>query len=293
MFVADAGVRNLLDAGHGDAAADGVRLLTMTGFLNHPGAADVSGFNSWDPTSAANRAEGLAATTAGGAGTGTWSGTGHLWIARNLLGLGHPVASANLNLLGFGHRLADGVADVFVAGFRFCTVGGAADFAALGFVDRLADRAADVAIAGLEARLTDGATDFAVASLVARFANGAADIAVAGLEARFTNGAADIAVASLVARLADRIAFVSVAGFVDIARASHGNLFAALFVHSTTAVIGLRFPNGFANGFVTRSAALLGGAVGTSRSTGVRWAALRASGTAVKGFCLCVPGEGN
>jgi hypothetical protein len=214
-------------------------------------------------------------------------------ITRNLLGLGHPITGANLNLLRFGHGLADGVADVFVAGFRFSAVGRAANFAALRFVNWLADRAADIAIAGLEAGLANGAADIAVAGLVAGLANGAADVAIAGLEAGFANGAADIAVASLVARFADRIAFVAVAGFVDVASASHRNLFAALFVYGTAAIIRLRFPNGFADGLVTGSAALLGSAVGASRSTGIRGAALRACGTAVKGFCLCVPGEGD
>lgn len=66
LFVADAGVRNLLDAGHWHAAADRVGLLTMTDFLNHTSAADVAGFNSWHPASAANGTEALAAATGSG-----------------------------------------------------------------------------------------------------------------------------------------------------------------------------------------------------------------------------------
>jgi hypothetical protein len=255
LFVADAGVRNLLDAGHWHAATNRVRLLTVTDFLNHASAANIACFNSWNPASAADSAEGLASATSGGAGAGTWSGTA--WITRNLLRFGDPITSANLNLLRFGHRLADGVADVLVAGFRFGAVAGAADFAALGFVNWFADRAADIAVASLEARLTNRAADVAVTGLVARFTNGTADIAVARLEARLANGAADISVARLIARLADRVAFVAVAGLVDVARAAHGNLLAALFIDGATAIVSLRFPDGLTNRLVTCSAASL------------------------------------
>ena len=259
MFVADAGVRNLLDAGHWHATADRVGLLAMTDFLNHPRAADIAGFHSWHPASAADRAERLTGATAGGAGAGTWSGTA--WITRDLLRFGDPITRANLNLLRFGHRLADGIADVLVTGFCFSAVAGATDFAALGFVDWLADRAADVAIASLEARFADGATDIAVARLIARLTDGAADIAIARLEAGLANGAADITVARLITRLAHRIAFIAVAGLVDIASAGHGNLLAALFVDGATALVRLRFPDGLTNRLVTRSAASLGGTV--------------------------------
>jgi hypothetical protein len=274
----------LLDAGHWHATADRVGLLAMTGFLNHASAADIAGFGAWHPFSAADGTESLASTATSGAGAGTWSRTA--WITRNLLCLGHPITGANLNLTSFGHWFADGVADVFVASFRFGAVAGAADFAALGFVNWLADRTADIAVARLEARLTDGAADIAVAGLVARLTNRAADIAVARLEARLTDGAADITVARLIARLANRIAFVAVAGLVDVTSAAHGNLLAALFVDGATAIVGLLFPDGLTNRLVTSSAALLGGAVRTAGIAGGRRTAPGTGGTTVKGICL-------
>ena len=284
LFVADAGVRNLLDAGDWHAAADRVGLLAVTDFLNHASAADVAGFSSWHPASAADGAEGLAGTATGGAGAGTWSSTA--WITRNLLRFGDPIAGANLNLTSFSHGLADSVTNVFVASFRFGAVAGAADFAALGFVNGLADRAADIAIARLEARLTDGAADFAVTSLVARFTNRTADVAIAGLEARLADRAADVAVASLIARLANSVAFVAVAGLVDVTSAGHGDLFTALFVNGAAAIVGLWLPDGFTNRLVTRSAALLGGAIRTTGIAGARRTAPGTGGTTVKGICL-------
>jgi len=287
LFVTDTGVRNLLDAGNRHTTADRVRLLAVTNFLNHAGAADRSHLGAWHPATAGHRTERLWAAGAGARITGRRS-TGVLWAdgARNLLRFRHPITGADFNLSAFGHWLADGVTDVAIAGFRFRLVAGAADFTAFRFVNRLADRAADVAVAGLVAGLANRAADIAIAGLVARLANRAADIAVAGLEAGLANCAADIAIAGLIAGLADGVTFVTIAGFVHIACARDRNLLGALFVNRAAAVVRLLFPDGFTNRLVPGSAAALGGAVRTTRRTGIGRAALRAGRSTVEGVGL-------
>lgn len=284
MFVTNAGVRNLLHTGDWNSTADRVRLLAMTDFLNHAGAADGSQFGAWNPATAANRAVGLAATGARAViASGRRAALGADW-ARNLFGFGYPVTCADFDLASFGDWLADRVADIAVAGFGFGFVGGAADFPALRFVNRLADRAADVAVAGLIAGLTNGAADVAVASLIARLADGAADVAVAGLEARLTDRTADIAITGLVARLADGVALVPIAGFGDITGAGDRNLLRALLVNGAAAVIRLLFPDRFTNRLVTGTAAALGSAIRTAGRTGCGGAAFRAGCSAVERF---------
>jgi hypothetical protein len=65
LFVADARVRNLLHARDRNSAADRVRLLAMTHFLNHPGTADCSHFGARHPAFTADCPCRLAATRAG------------------------------------------------------------------------------------------------------------------------------------------------------------------------------------------------------------------------------------
>ena len=293
LFVANAGVGDLLHAGDRHTAADRVGLLAMNDFLNHSRAADRSHFGTGHPAAAADRTIRLAASGAGARRPATR--TGVLWADRsgNLLRFRDPIAGANLDLATFRDRLANRMADIAVAGFGFRLVGGAADFAALGFVDGPAGRAGDIAVAGLVARFADGAADIAIAGLVARLADRATDIAVARLEARFADCAADIAVAGLVARLADRVAFIAIAGFVNIPRAGHGNLLDALFIDGAAAGVGLWFPDGFANGLVTSATAPLGGAVGPAGCAGIRRAAFGAGRSTIEGIGVGAPGEGH
>ena len=98
LFVANTGVRNLLHTGDWNSTADRVRLLAVTDFLNHTGAADRSHFRSRNPATAADRTVGLAATGAGAviasrrvAGLGANG-------ARDLLRFGDPITCANFNL---------------------------------------------------------------------------------------------------------------------------------------------------------------------------------------------------
>lgn len=274
----------MLHTGDRNSTADRVRLLAVTDFLDHSGAADGSHFGAWNPATAANRAVGLAAAGAGAViASGRRAALGADG-ARDLFGFGYPVTRADFDLTSFGHWLADRVADVAVAGFGFGFVGGAADFPALGFVNRLADRAADITVAGLIAGLANRAADVAIAGLVARLTDGAADVAVAGLEAGLTDCAADIAITGLVARLADGVALVPIAGFGDVTGAGNRHLLRALLVNGAAAVIGLLFPDGFTNRLVTGTAAALGSAISTARRTGCGGAALRAGCSAVERF---------
>ena len=292
MFVANAGVRDLLHAGDWNTAADRVGLLAVTDFLHHASAADRAHFGARHPPAAANRASRLAAAGAGGratiGGSGTSRGTDR---SRNLLGLRHPVARADFDLLGLRHRLADRVAHVAVASFGFGLVGRAADFAVLGFIDRLADRAANIAVTGLVAGLANRAADIAVTGLVAGLADCAADIAVARLETGLANRAADIAVARLVAGLADRIALVAIARLINVASAGHGDLLGTLFVNSPAAIDRLLFVDGFPHRFIAGSAAAFGRQEIAARGTRIGGAASCAGRSAIEGFHSCVAAE--
>ena len=287
MFVANAGVRNLLHAGDWHAAADRIRLLAVTNFLHHASAADRSHLGARHPAAAADGASRLAAAGAGGRAAGV-AGRCTGWLSTdgsgNLLGLGDPVTRADFDLLGLGHWLAGRVADIAVTGFGFGLISRAADFAALGLIDRFADRAADIAVAGLIAGLANRAADIAIAGLIAGLADRAADIAIAGLEAGLANRAADIAIAGLIAGLADRVALVAIAGLIDVAIAGYGNLLAALFVNGAAAIDRLLFVDSFSHGLIAGSAAALGRQEVAARSTGVGGTASCAGRSAIEGF---------
>lgn len=297
LFVTDAGVRNLLDDGFRNLAADRVRLLTVTDFLLHPCAGNRAGFNPRNPAAAADSATGLFTNRLAAAwlidatveasiprpGPGI-AGVPFHHGARNLLRLGHPVAGADLDFLGFANWLADGVADVAVAGLGFGAISRAADVAVFRFVNWFGDGAANVAVAGLINRLTNGAADVAVAGLIDRLANRAADIAVAGLVDRLANRAANVTVAGLVDRLANGIALITIAGLVNGPCAGHRKLFRTLIVHGSAAGDRLLIVDGFTHCLITGPAAALGCHVITTGGTCCWSTILVARRPAVGGF---------
>lgn len=267
LLVADAGVRNLLDDGFWNLTADSVRLLTMTNFLLHSCASDRACFHPGDPSLAADRSAGLFADRLAAAcfvnatvqacvpapGSRVHDVTLHD-RTRNLLRFSHPVACADLNFFRFADRLADGVADVSIAGLSFRAIGCAADITVLGFADGFGDVAADITVAGL----------------INGFADGAADVAVAGLEAGLANRAADIAITGLINGFADGVTFIAVTGFVNVPRAGHGILLGALIVDSAAARDGPLVVDCLTNSLVPCSTTALRCTVVSTRST-CRW----------------------
>lgn len=296
-MVANASVRNLLGVAFRNLAANRVRLFAGTNFLFHAGAGDRSCFSAWNPAAAADRSAGWFASRSAAARLvaatasaripfpGTWIADALLnaWALHNF-GFGDPIAGAIRNLVSCGDWLADRVADIAIAGFRFGTVTGAIHLSVVGFADWFANCAADVAVAGLEAGFTNRAADIAIASLVAGFANGAADVAVAGLEAGFANRAADVAIAGLVDRLANGIAFITVMSFVNVTCAADGDLLGAMIINRAAAIHCSLLVNGLADRFVAGTTTAFRCAVVCTRCTCGRRTAFVAGTAAVGSF---------
>ncbi len=284
LFVTNTVIRNLLHAGFRNLAANRVGLLAVTDFLLHAGAGDCSHFRARNPVFAANRSAGLFANRSAAAGLVAATAMAGIPFPRsgvadtlldngagNLLRFRDPVAGAVGHLFGFANGLADGVADVTVAGLGFGPVGCAANVAILGLTNRLAHRAADVAVASIDHGFANGAADVTVAGLEARLANRAADVAVAGLNARLFHRAANIAIAGLIDRLANRVAFVAIVRFVNGPRARNRYLFTALIVDCSAAVDCSLLIDSFANCLIAGPAAAFCGAIvaaGCARGSG-------------------------
>ena len=267
LFVTDTGVRNLFHNGFRNLAADGVRLLAMTNFLFHAGAGNRSHFRPRNPSFAADRPAGLFAHSSAATGFVNTAAAASVpfpcsWIAhaflndwtRNLFCFCDPFTRAVRNFFGFADGFAHRIADIAVAGLRFGAICRAADFAVFCFADRFADRAADIAVAGLKMGLANGAANVFVTGLEAGLPNRAANVFIAGLETRLPHGAADVFVTSLVDRFVDGVAFVAIAGFLNVPRAGDRNLFRAGVIDRAAAVDRPLLVDGFADGFVPRSA---------------------------------------
>jgi hypothetical protein len=271
LLVPDTGVWDLFHTGFGNLTAHRVGLLAVTNFLFHPGASHASHFCTSHPASAGDGPAGLLAghmatallvfTTARARIPFPRSTATNALVhnrSRNLFRFRDPIACAERNFFGFTNRLADGVADIAVAGLHFRSVRRAADFTIFRFANRFADGAADIAVAGLEAWLPDRAADVLIASLDAGFTDRAANVLVAGLKAGFADGAADISVTSLVNRLADGVTLIAIARFVNIARAGYRNLFRAGLVDGSATVHGVLFVDGFTNRLIAHATTAFG-----------------------------------
>ena len=304
LFVADAGVRNLLNNGFRNLATDSVRLLTVTNFLLHAGAGDGPHFRSRNPAFAADRSAGLFANGAAATRFVNAAATAGVPFprpgitdtllndrARNRFRFRDPFTGADGNFFGFADRLADRVADIAVASLHFRAIRGAADFSIFRFTDGLADRAADVAVARLEARFTDRAADIFVTGLDAGLADRAADIFIAGLETGFLNRAANVFVAGLVAGFADGVAFVAIARFVNRPSAADGNLFRTGIVNCSATIDGALLVNRFANCLVAGSAASFRGLEISTRVARGGRTTLVTGRPAIRGFDFCVGSE--
>lgn len=103
---------------HRDLTADGVRNLLMADFRNHAGAGDCLFDHFGTPFAAADGAAGaLDADLFGAAGI---AGINNALLhdrAGNVTCFGYPFATAFLNGPAFSDWFADGVTDIFVAGF--------------------------------------------------------------------------------------------------------------------------------------------------------------------------------
>ena len=197
--------------------ADGVRNLLVADFWNHSCAGHCLLNGLWDPLLAAYRLRRTLNANHLCAARVAWINNTLLnnW-AWDALGFCNPFAAAYINCVTFSYRLADGVANVFVAGFCFCLVGCAANVLVASLVNRLANVVAHRSVASLVHRLANRVAALTIACLVARLANFACHVAVAG----FVHGLADVVSAGFVAcrvdRLANRVALITVAGFMDV-----------------------------------------------------------------------------
>lgn len=298
LFPANAGVRNLLHRLHRHPAADSVRLLAGLCLTDIRRAGDLLANLAGNPCSlAAGCWWALLANHPGTTGTiNTLAGTripfpcpGILHallhhLAGDLISLSDPFASALFHSFVGRDRLADGVADIAIAGFSLCPISGAADLTIVRFADRLLDCAGHIAIARLEHRTALGVADVAIAGLVDRLLDCAGHVAIARLVNRLLDRAGHFPVASLINRLAHGVTFFTIAGLADRTGAGHWHLASHLIVHRAAALVLLRIPNRFLNSLVARGGAGLGGAVIASRGTCLSRTAAIPCGTAV--FCF-------
>ena len=281
-FVTNARVRNLLDNGLRNLAANGVGLLAMTNFLLDPGAGDLSSFRARNPTAAGYGPAGLFACGVAAAlfvfaRIAQRIPSPCSWIAnalfhdraRNLFRFRHPVTGTYRNFFCFANRLGNCVANVTVQSLGFCAIRRAANVAIFRFANWFADRAANVTIACLEVRFANCTANVAIACLIAWLANRAINVFVACLETWLLDSAADVAVTRLIDGLADSVTLVAIARFVNVSRTGDRILFRNLVVNSPAAIYHLLFIDRFTYLFITGSAAAFRSAVIPAGCNGV------------------------
>lgn len=189
---------------------------------------------------------------------GTWITNAFFYNRTgNVLGHCFPFATANINILCFCNWLADSVAVVTVASFRFSFVGCAANVFVACLINRFADSVAAVTVACLVNGLAGGVAAFPVACFVNWLAGCVGAVTVACFVDWFAGCVSAISVTCFVNRFAYGVTFIPVAGFCYVFVTLYGNFFANCIVYSFAAGVIFFHPYSLFDCFVTGFATLL------------------------------------
>ena len=166
-----------------------------------------------------------------------------------------PFAATDIDFLGVADRLAASETSIPVASLIFGPVSAALDFAVVRLINRSPRFDTFFLVTGLVDRTTHLMADVFVDSIVHRFADLYALFLIVRPIDRAAGGHALFSIACFVNRTTDRVRLVTVTGLIHIPRDGVGNLLVARVEDCLLTRIGLSFPDGFLDGFVSRAAA--------------------------------------